>query len=528
MLEADAEADQRGRRPDLAFGGVAGPPLEGALHAAEAGRVHDQAARLADGLRVLGRAPGLERDDRAGARVADARHAWMRGEALGERSRACLPAREAGGERSQPAEGEVRLQRAGRRPAASAPVEEPLLDGGIAPRPRRRAADRSGRRSASSRSAGRGRRRASSGVCPKGVANVLSTTTRAPAARATAITPGRSTTSSIGLVGDSTQTSAAPRNRLLERSRGQRGQGGERELAAAAAFAELLRDAEVGRTLGHDARAGRQLVEDRAAGGEPRGERDAAAVLERAQGLLERLPAGVAVAAVHRLAAVVIRRGGDDRRVQRRGRSPRRTAGDHGDRLGMQWLIGHGFRAVSRAAARRAGPSAARWRPRRRRSGRAPAPPRASPARPAPAAARRRRSTRPTLAPKAALVTRPTGMPFYAHRLAAQGLRRWGRPARSAPALAARPGLARGDHASRPMKDGFARCTVKPRPASSACARGACRRRRSGSPSRCAGLEGAEAARRQAVLGSPASSSRSHVQRPYSVGTYSSQPSSPA
>ncbi len=50
----------------------------------------------------------------------------------------------------------------------------------------------------------------SSGFWPSGVANVLSTTERTPAARAAASTAGRSATSSIGLVGDSARNRSAP------------------------------------------------------------------------------------------------------------------------------------------------------------------------------------------------------------------------------------------------------------------------------------------------------------------------------
>ncbi len=50
----------------------------------------------------------------------------------------------------------------------------------------------------------------SSGRCSSGVAKVLSTTRYAPAAWAAAAIAGMSATSSAGLVGDSTHTSAAP------------------------------------------------------------------------------------------------------------------------------------------------------------------------------------------------------------------------------------------------------------------------------------------------------------------------------
>ena len=50
----------------------------------------------------------------------------------------------------------------------------------------------------------------SSGVCRYGVANVLSTTSRAPAAWAASATAAMSTMFSSGFVGDSIQTSVAP------------------------------------------------------------------------------------------------------------------------------------------------------------------------------------------------------------------------------------------------------------------------------------------------------------------------------
>ena len=49
-----------------------------------------------------------------------------------------------------------------------------------------------------------------SGRCASGVANVLSTTTSAPADRPARHSAGRSATSSRGLVGDSSQSTCAP------------------------------------------------------------------------------------------------------------------------------------------------------------------------------------------------------------------------------------------------------------------------------------------------------------------------------
>ena len=295
---------------------------------------------------------------------------------------------------------------------------------------------------------------------------MLSTTTRAPAARATAIR-AREVDDVEHRVGWRLDPDECRRLEPPPGAQQESAPAGRRARArrAPAAFAELLRDAEVGARWATTFAPGGSSSRMAAAGGEPRRKGDATAVLERAQGILERLPAGVAVAAVHRLAAVVIRRGGDDRRVQRRGRSPRGTSGDHGDRLGMEWLIGHGSRAVSRAGARRAGPSAARWRPRRRRSGRAPAPRPASPARPATAAARRTRCS-PDARPEGRAGHVPDRDAVLAHRLAAQ---RRGvavvQHDRHQPAARAR--LALGSTPSRPTNGPLLRWTVKPSPASS-------------------------------------------------------------
>ena len=79
------------------------------------------------------------------------------------------------------------------------------------------------------------------------------------------------------------------------------------------------------------------------------------AALERAERLLERRPAGVAVTAVHGVAAVVVGRRRHDRRVQRSAAGPRGTPGDDGDRLGVQsprapWLPGSPSSAIAAAA----------------------------------------------------------------------------------------------------------------------------------------------------------------------------------
>ena len=135
----------------------------------------------------------------------------------------------------------------------------------------------------------------SSGFWPRGVANVESTTTRAPAACAAAATAAMSTTSSVGFVGVSSQTMAAPSAAAISSS--VRAETSRRlDPARLVPPGQLRARAAVRDGLGHHDAAHRHQVGHGGDRGHAAREADrpAAGTLERGQYLLERAPRRVA------------------------------------------------------------------------------------------------------------------------------------------------------------------------------------------------------------------------------------------
>ena len=178
-----------------------------------------------------------------------------------------------------------------------------------------------------------------SGCCRYGLANVLSTTTSAPAACARSAIAAMSTILSSGLDGVSSQTRSAGSLEGLARDALV---GQVEELVAVALRRVQLREQPVGAAVDvvdrDGARAGREQLHDRGRRAHPGREADAVrAALERGQALLERRArrvdrAGVVVPAAHLQHAVLrVRAGLVDRHVDRarqRDRAPAR----HGSR----------------------------------------------------------------------------------------------------------------------------------------------------------------------------------------------------
>ena len=155
----------------------------------------------------------------------------------------------------------------------------------------------------------------SSGRCSSGVANVESTTIRAPASRHAAAIAGRSATSSVGFVGVSTHTTSAP----VRRGRYLRGvgdvDGPQLDMTLHLVLGEQRADTEVAeRRDHHDLR--HQRVDDRRRRGHPARERDCAPTLQRADRGFEGRPRLGAMRAGVVAAATEVRRQ-DDRLVQR-------------------------------------------------------------------------------------------------------------------------------------------------------------------------------------------------------------------
>ncbi len=127
MLDADREPQQRRRRAVRGVDRVAGPALDQRLDAAEAGRVTDQPHRLAHPLGVVGRPGDLEGDHRTVAMVqprrqfvprvrsqpreAHPRHRRVRAQAGRQVQRVGLGPLQPDGQRAQPTQREVGLQR---------------------------------------------------------------------------------------------------------------------------------------------------------------------------------------------------------------------------------------------------------------------------------------------------------------------------------------------------------------------------------------------------------------------------------
>ncbi len=188
------------------------PRLVAGTHSAQG--VHDGVRRgdASDGSQADDRAepghqrgralvPGVVRQ----RRVPDLRDRGVLGQPAGELGRGGLRALDAQRQRAQPAQREPDLPRSGDRAVQGAVGEEPVAQPGVVHHDGARARRRCARRGTSSPSARRRRRPRPSGRWPSGVAKVLSTATGTSAACAARRGPGRSATSSMGLVGDSTQ-----------------------------------------------------------------------------------------------------------------------------------------------------------------------------------------------------------------------------------------------------------------------------------------------------------------------------------
>ena len=193
----------------------------------------------------------------------------------------------------------------------------------------------------------------SSGRWRSGVANVESTTTRAPAARAPAVIAGRSATSSVGFVGVSIHTTSAPLAAASTASVAVMSTGRSSIASRCGVLGEQAAHAEVadGR---HDDDPRCERVHGGRRSRHPGREGDRPAALERADGVLEGRPRRRPVRAAVVAAAAHVRRQ-HDRLVQRLARRAG-PPGDDGDRrrLPAWW-----FRARPRqSSAARNGPMA--------------------------------------------------------------------------------------------------------------------------------------------------------------------------
>ncbi len=169
----------------------------------------------------------------------------------------------------------------------------------------------------------------SSGRCRIGVAKVLSTTSSAPAAADRAPSASRSTTLSIGLVGDSAQTRSAPCTASAVAAASVRSTSRTVSRPLLLHPPQHLQAAVVGVRPGDHDTALRRQVQRRCDGGQPGRERRRHPALEGADRALEHLPGRVAVAAVTDLPAGVVGRRHHQRRVHRPVRLPGWPAGGH-------------------------------------------------------------------------------------------------------------------------------------------------------------------------------------------------------